>query len=285
MNTPRPGYQRAQVLITVKTYPNPSKKYEETVCVAGVRLDRGVPEWIRLYPIRFRTVQEDQQFKKYELIEVDITPHGTSDPRIESYRPDQSTIRHLSQISADDNWAERRELIGELRGAVTSCGLIAAATEKPMSEPAPSLGLIKPRVTSVAVTPGKLWTPGQAAKIEAASQPTLLGDGLPRLEPPPYNVHYRYRCEEPGCRGHNQKVLDWELGQAGRRWSRDYGHDEGLEQIRKKWEDTITSADRDLYFYIGNQHQHRRSFSVLGTWWPKSGDEQMDLFSRLDVND
>src|SRR6267378_7849905 len=80
----RRGYQRAQVLITVKTYPNPSSKYDETVCVAGVRLDRGAPEWIRLYPVRFRNVDEGVQFDKYEIVEVDVTPHGTTDSRIES---------------------------------------------------------------------------------------------------------------------------------------------------------------------------------------------------------
>jgi hypothetical protein len=31
-------------MITVKTYPNPSETYGETVCVAGVRLDRGRPQ-------------------------------------------------------------------------------------------------------------------------------------------------------------------------------------------------------------------------------------------------
>jgi hypothetical protein len=56
MTPARPGYERVRVLIAVKTYPNPSSKYEETVCVAGIQLDRGQPEWIRLYPVRFRNV-------------------------------------------------------------------------------------------------------------------------------------------------------------------------------------------------------------------------------------
>ena len=50
LKAPRPGEETAEVMITVKTYPNPSETYGETVCVAGVRLDRGAPEWIRLYP-------------------------------------------------------------------------------------------------------------------------------------------------------------------------------------------------------------------------------------------
>ncbi|RRD60723.1 hypothetical protein EII30_05595 [Leucobacter sp. OH1287] len=49
-----PGYETARVLITVKTSPNPSAKYGDTVCVAGIRTDREAYEWIRLYPVNFR---------------------------------------------------------------------------------------------------------------------------------------------------------------------------------------------------------------------------------------
>jgi hypothetical protein len=276
--TPRPGYERARVLITVKTYPNPSAKYEETVCVAGVRIDRDEPEWIRLYPIRFRNVEELIQFEKYEIIEVDVIPHGTTDPRIESCRPDQQTLERVRKVDTKNDWAERRELVGELRGATTTCDLIAAATKGRMNEPAPSLGLIKPTVTGVRVTAGAPWTHDQLRKVEAASQPDLFGEGLHPLEAMPFHVHYEYRCAATGCRGHVQKVLDWELGQAGRAWSRTYG-DDTVEYVRRKWEDQMTAPDRDLYFFIGNQHQHRGSFSVLGTWWPKRSSEQLGLFT------
>jgi hypothetical protein len=39
-----------EVLITVKAYPNPSKKYRETVCVAGITREEG---WVRLVPHNF----------------------------------------------------------------------------------------------------------------------------------------------------------------------------------------------------------------------------------------
>ena len=42
---------KTKVLITVKTYPAISKKYEELVCTAGF-LEDGA--WIRIYPIQFR---------------------------------------------------------------------------------------------------------------------------------------------------------------------------------------------------------------------------------------
>ena len=280
----RQGFERARVLITVKTYPNPSAKYAETVCVAGVRLDREQPEWIRLYPARFRNVEEGAQFEKYEIIEVNVQPHGTADSRIESFRPDQQSIEHIQVVDAQQDWAKRRDLIGTLRGATTTCGLITAATAGSMSDPAPSLGLIKPAITNVKVTPGKPWSEDQLHKIESASQPDLFGPGLRPLEPMPFEVRYEYRCVEPGCGGHAQKVLDWELGQAGRRWQRQYGSD-AIEQMRMKWGDEMTAADRDLYFYVGNQHQHRGSFSVLGTWWPKRTTEQLGLFGSSDVDD
>lgn len=41
-----------KILITVKAYPNPSKTYEETVCVAGIDIDTG--KWVRLYPIKYK---------------------------------------------------------------------------------------------------------------------------------------------------------------------------------------------------------------------------------------
>ena len=42
---------RTKVLITVMTYPHPSKSYDELVCTAGIT-DKG--EWVRLYPVDYR---------------------------------------------------------------------------------------------------------------------------------------------------------------------------------------------------------------------------------------
>lgn len=57
-----------KVLITVKAYPNPSTKYGETVCCAGIDIDTG--KWIRLYPIPFRDLDSAKQFSKYTIIEI-----------------------------------------------------------------------------------------------------------------------------------------------------------------------------------------------------------------------
>jgi hypothetical protein len=42
---------RKRVLITVTTYPLPSRTYDELVCTAGVLEDGS---WIRIYPVPFK---------------------------------------------------------------------------------------------------------------------------------------------------------------------------------------------------------------------------------------
>mgnify|MGYP000862377234 FL=1 len=76
-----------KILIAVKTYPNPSKKYNETVCTAGLDEDKN---WIRIYPITFRARPLEEQYKKYQWIQVDIQKTTGTDFRPESY--------HLSNL-------------------------------------------------------------------------------------------------------------------------------------------------------------------------------------------
>jgi hypothetical protein len=99
-----------KVLITVKTYPAISKKYEELVCTAGFREDG---TWIRIYPVQFRKKSYHEQYSKYEWIELDLVKN-TSDARPESYRPvsHDTPIKVLGRIVADGNtWSERRKFI------------------------------------------------------------------------------------------------------------------------------------------------------------------------------
>jgi hypothetical protein len=59
----------AQVLITVKTYPLPSNKYNELVCTAGL-LPSG--KWIRLYPVPFRALPYADQYSKYHFMIIGV---------------------------------------------------------------------------------------------------------------------------------------------------------------------------------------------------------------------
>ncbi|MEV0333190.1 hypothetical protein [Nocardia sp. NPDC050717] len=270
LGRPRAGDETAEVMITVKTYPTPSETYGETVCVAGVRLDRRRPEWIRLYPVRFRNEAFDKQFKKYEVLRLNGTYRQPNDNRPESFRPRQDELAHIELIGTGGNWQRRRMYLGGLVGATTMCELLAQNPVGGMGIPSPSLGLIKPTDVEVSVVEGDPWTEAEQAKIDKSSAPDLFGTSLTPLEPAPFAVRYRYRCAAPRCRGHDQKLLDWEAGQASRRWLKSDGDTRAREMLLGKWRDTMLAPDRDVHFYVGNQNQYRRAFSVLGVWYPKA---------------
>jgi hypothetical protein len=101
---------KTKVLITVKTYPAISKKYEELVCTAGFLEDGS---WIRIYPIQFRKKAYNEQYSKYDRIEVDLVKN-TRDFRPESYRPvaHETPIVRFGKIPPDgDTWVERRKIV------------------------------------------------------------------------------------------------------------------------------------------------------------------------------
>jgi len=77
------------ILIVVKTYPEISAKYTETVCTAGILAD--TKTLVRLYPIRFRYLEGTQQFRKYQWIKADIDK-ATADHRPVSYNIDPNSI-------------------------------------------------------------------------------------------------------------------------------------------------------------------------------------------------
>jgi hypothetical protein len=102
--------ENAQVLITVKTYPLPSNKYDELVCTAGVLPDG---KWIRLYPMPFRALPYNSQYNKYSWIELNLI-RNTSDFRPESYRPQRGfdePIKSLGKIDTSDGWLQRKNLV------------------------------------------------------------------------------------------------------------------------------------------------------------------------------
>ena len=76
------------ILILVKTYPEISKKYTETVCTGGILAE--TRELIRLYPVRYRYLEGETQFSKYQWISAKIAK-STTDVRPESFNIIENT--------------------------------------------------------------------------------------------------------------------------------------------------------------------------------------------------
>ncbi len=259
------------VLVCVKAYPTLSTRYGEAVCVAGVRLDTPAPEWVRLFPVPFRDMSAELRFKKYEVIRVRAARHST-DTRFETWRPNIDSIVRESTVPGGDHWPKRREFLEPLVGP-SLCELNRGRRN---GAPGPSLGLVRPRIVSdLKVQETEPWTDSQRG---IAGQGNLL-TAKPDLEQPGHAFSYAWTCLDSECKGHKQKVVDWELGEAYRKWQTN--RRSVVDQIRHKWFTQMCGEERDTMFFLGDQHTRPGQFLVLGVFWPEhrpnSGQTQLDL--------
>lgn len=247
-----------RVLITVKAYPNPSKKYGETVCCAGIDLD--TQQWIRLYPIPFRDLDSSQKFKKYTIISVRCRK-AADDHRIESYKIDMDSIELLSYLDTKRKWEERKKLVLPTV-SVSFCNILATIEEEK------SMGAFKPCDISFSC---KKTTLESEAKREACyAQLSFFDANKKVIEQIPFDFYYHFKCDgQPDCPGHQLPIIDWEIGQAYRNWRYKYPNQSILlQKIEEKWME-ISGPKKDVYFYVGNMKRFRDHFMVLGVFYPQ----------------
>ncbi len=253
-----------RVLITVKTCPIPSAKYDELVCTAGVT-ETG--DFVRLYPINFRDLPFSSQFKKYQWMEVEATKHTGRDSRKESYRPNCETIRLIGEpITTKCNWAER----AKYALAKKSQSMEDLYDQK--SADRTSLGIFKPKaVHDITVTKDDPeWDPRFLYELK---QQRLWENRKASKEPPrkvPFKFHYRFECDDPRCHGsHKMMIEDWEIGALY--WNcvdRGYSPADACLKVKQKFLEEICGPDKDTYFYVGTVLAHG-TWVVIGTFWPK----------------
>lgn len=258
---------RLRVLVTVKAYPSISTKYGESICVAGIRLDTPTPEWVRLFPVRYRDLPFEQRFEKYETITVEAQKHST-DQRAETWRPNVDSIERGDVVRAGGAWVARRRLVAPLIGP-TMCELHRG---RKGGGAGPSLGLVRPaRIRGIRVTAESDWSPGQLGTVGQGSLLTAKTE----LVKPGHAFSYSYFCDEPGCKGHVQKIVDWELGETYRSWA--FEGDTLIEAIKAKWLDEMCADTREPMFFVGDQHRYPGQFLVLGTFWPARRPDENQL--------
>jgi hypothetical protein len=251
-----------EVLITVKAYPNPSRKHVETVCVAGIRLDVEPHQWVRLYPVPFRLLPKEYRFKKYDVVRLRAVK-ARSDSRPESYTPIHETVTVVDHISRGTNWGERMPILKSVEiGSMCELKQLQAYNGT-------SLGFFKPaEILDFTVTPTSAeWDDGQAG---ALGQGNLFCDLKSMLEKIPYDFRYVYRCADPRCeKPHEMMMIDWELGALYRKTSYMNSEAERLQAVRTRWLDEICSTKKDTYFYAGNLAGRHNAFVLLGAVYPR----------------
>jgi len=246
------------VLIAVKAYPNPSKKYGETSCCAGIDMD--TQQWIRLYPIPFRDLEQSQKFKKYNIIKVKC--YKSTDKRVESYRVDSDSIEILEHLNTNKNWARRKDI---LMPTVSSsfCEITKSVSLNK------SLGMFKP--CNISFTWKRSILKDTEKRKASYAQLSLFDKKKLEIEQIPFDFYYEFKCYGlPECPGHKLLIIDWELGQSYRSWRHIYKTEELLlEKIKEKWLTHMCTRKYDTYYFVGNQRRFVNQFMVLGVFYPK----------------
>jgi hypothetical protein len=220
-----------KVLITVKTYPTISTKYEELVCTAGF-LENG--QWIRVYPVQFRKKSYAEQYSKYQWIEIDLVKNK-DDFRPESFRPvsHETEIKILGSIPADGgSWDERRKIV--LRNVYTNLTqLIADSKDR---NKLTSLAVFKPsEILGVKIKAvDRDW---DAEKLETLKQLNIF-DSV-KIEKPrvvkklPFEFSYHFKDDEG--RESQLMIEDWELGQLFWNCLKDGNEKAACEKVKQKY--------------------------------------------------
>ncbi len=262
--------QKLKVLITVKTYPIPSAKYDELVCTAGVT-ETG--DFIRLYPVNFRDLPFSQQYKKYQWIEVVAEKHRGRDVRKESYRPDCDSIQKLGEPikSNPGNWAERA------RYALAKKARSMEELQDRRKADRTSLGIFKPKKVHDLVVSAD--DPDWKAGFKAALQQARLWETRTvSKEPPrkvPFKFHYQFECDDSRCTGHRMMIEDWEVGALfWRLVDQGLSHKDAADKVRAKFLGELCGADKDAHFFVGTILAYPKTWVVIGVFYPKIQPEK-----------
>jgi hypothetical protein len=259
--------RQARILILCKTYPSPSGKHVETSCVAGMEEDGTL---VRLFPIPFRLIESDRQFKKWQWITARIEK-ARKDHRPESHnKVFVDTIACVgAPLSTRDAWQDRREQIAKIKVYDDFAALDAARLSD-----GTTLGLVRPsRVLGLDIAAAAKPKWNEAEKSNLFRQQHQRGLFEPaeakRISPlkkVPFDLHYRYVCNSVGGeREYRHKIVDWEAGalylncraRHGNAWE---------DAFRRKLEEDLAAAD--LMFLMGTIHRFPDQWLIVSLIYP-----------------
>jgi hypothetical protein len=263
------AWNKKRVLITVKAYPQFSKKYIETVCTAGITEDG---QWIRIYPLPFRNLPKDKQFSKYQWIEIELQ-RNENDNREQSYRPKLSSITIVSPVlSTKNSWSARNDVV--LKTVAPSLEYLKE------NYPKTSLGIIRPKQIL-----GFVAEKSPKNEMEEYQQLVMnFGDDgaveiTSPLRPIPYKFSYMFLCDDVNCKKpHKLSIIDWELGSLIYNLQKSGRADEEIKKmVENKYFEFMCSPTKDTHFIVGNKYPYPDTFMVLGVYYPDAV-RQLSLF-------
>ena len=270
---------KKKILITVKTYPSISTKYDELVCTAGFDEEGN---WIRIYPIPFRKLSSDKRYSKYNWIEMDLTKN-TNDFRPESYRPinidAEDVISFHGGINTKNYWEERKNIV--LQNVYDDIELLINEAKDQLK----SLTIFKPtKIIDFIYEPtDREW---DKKRLAALRQYNVFEEKkFEVVRKLPFKFKYIFSdINGKECRLMNE---DWELGALFWKGLQKNNGDEkaACEYVRKKyWNDFVLT--KDLYFFLGTTKLFHliapNPFIIIGTFHPPI-DHRKQLRLEFDI--
>lgn len=202
-------------IVIIKAAPQVGQKHGETICCAGIDLQGN---WLRLYPISFRTLDEAQKFGRWDRIQFRWRL-PKDDPRVESRRVDQDTLHIVGQMKKSE------------RGRFLASSLVTSLDKE--REAGRSLALLKAKILEFKVDKkDDADLESDAQKFEALrAQPDLFNTKpIIPYEPCPYRFKYRYQTDDGVREGTCQ---DWEIEATFFKWAKLNGEKRALADVRR----------------------------------------------------
>lgn len=210
-------------------------------------------------------MQYSKWYKKHQWIKVKIEK-GKHDFRIDSYRPDVTTIQTLGgplDSKHDKNWSKRKTVI-----LPTIHYKSLEEIQDDYRAKKISLGIFKPASIEDFVIEADTVDWGSKHK-RVLNQLVLFGTQPKPLMKIPYKFSYKFTCNDARCKSHELVILDWEIYMLYLHMKKDYPYaiDEILQKMKDKWLTQMWDPKRDSYLIVGTQFPNP-TFMVLGVFWP-----------------
>jgi len=267
---------KMKILITVTTYPLPSRTYDELVCTAGILEDGS---WIRIYPVPFKFLQ----FRKYQWVELEIRKPHKKDFRPESHSPanaDLSDLKLIGRIETSNEWSERKQYC--LKNVYTSITQLIADSKDPKNI---SLATFKPHelLDFIIEEDDEEW---KKEWLEQLKQLDLFTNNQTEsLKRNPINkVPYKFKYHIKDENGKESKMMieDWEIGALYWNCLRnaDGNRSVALSKVREKYFDEFLK--KDIYLFLGTTFEgHRRRFNnpfvIIGVFYPPKPKSDLSI--------
>jgi hypothetical protein len=228
----------SDLIVLGRACPEPIKDGRITVCLGGYSRTLG---FVRIYPTR-----TDTCWHRWDIVRVEVEK-DKRDMREESWkiagsRTEWENLSSKIKVVGHLPRSERRNLIANL---VDDC-------VKDINEARRSLGIVKPNILDRYFADNPLYGQIFQQALPGLGESTKVKRDFP-VEP-----RVKYRCSNCKSKGpHKQKVLEWGFYE----WIR-----KNPDNIGQVWKNArFDSPEHDIYFFVGNQFNHRTSFLVIST--------------------